>query len=373
MTAFKCPKCGFVSARDQESCKRCGASATQASSPQKGPSGARRFVIPMVLIAVAVVLVIAAAGIVFVRPGSKKPSPGEVAELLSADDSVKLPINLSLLTEFSETQTHDGMKEEYAIRNYAEGRVFKDLGLATTTFTVTKAETKKCFRYDKQLRQHPKYMAFPSPGAMSSNPSAEYEDPFYVKRFNPNGEFEQCDDAWDYHTEFQFDDPESIDLTRLADRVQYVTDINDNPPPSVRATIGAGPGGKGPHAVAFPIGAIEIVEVSDVVEGKAGTYTVGFKFRFKPNALGELYDVTSSIHQSLPLKVRWLFASVPKSDQRFQYLTSIQLEELKKKDSEGLVFGHAELTRDGLGRWKAAVYFDQMDDAKQKYTYHQVE
>jgi hypothetical protein len=317
----------------------------------------------MVLIAVAVVLVIAGAGIVFVRHDSKKPSPSEVAALLSAEDSVKLPINLSLPTEFSETQTHDGMVEVYAIRNYAEGRVFKDLGIATTTFTVTKAETKKCFRYDYELHQGPvRYHPLTGP------------DDRTVKRFNPNGEFEQCDDAWDYHTEFQFDDPESIDLTRLADRVQYVTDINDNPPPSVRATIGAGPGGKGPRAVAFPIGAIEIVEVSDVVEGKAGTYPVGFKFRFKPNALGELYDVTSSIHQSLPLKVRWLFASVPKSDQRFQYLTAIQLEELKKKDSEGLVFGHAELTRDGLGRWKAAaVYFDQRDDAKQKYTYHQVE
>jgi hypothetical protein len=365
MTAFKCAKCGFVSARDQESCKRCGTFATQGSSPQKEPSGARRFVIPMVLIALAVVLVIAGAGIVFVRHGSEKPSPGQVAALLSAEDSVKLPINLSLVTEFSETQTHDGMKEEYAIRNYAEGRVFKDLGLATTTFTVTKAETKKCFRYDNELRQ----------GPLRYDPLAGPEDRT-VKRFNPNGEFEQCDDAWNYHTVFQFDDPENIDRTWLADRIRYVTDINDDPPPSVRATVGAGPGGEGPHAVAFPIGVIEIVEVSDVVEGsKAGTYTVGFKFRFKPNALGELYDVTSSVHNSLPLKVRWLFAGVPKSDQRFQYLTSIQLEKLKRKDSDGLVFGHAELTRDGLsGRWKtAAVYFDQMDDAKLKYTYHQVE
>ena len=42
------------------------------------------------------------------------------------------------------------------------------------------------------------------------------------------------------------------------------------------------------------------MEVSDVVVNKAGEFTVGFKFRMKPNGLGELFDFNSAIHKSLP-------------------------------------------------------------------------
>ena len=367
MKASKCPKCGFVSARDGERCKRCGVAIKNTSSFQKEASGSRRFIILAISIAFAVVVVLAGSAIVLAMFGGKKPSPDEVASLLSADNLVTRPINLTLMNEFSTTETNEKMSEEYAIHNYVEGRVFKQLGLATTTFTVTKAEKQKCYRYNKQLRTQLDYQA---------NYNAYGEDPAYIRIATPNGEFEQCDDAWDYHIQFNFDDFASLDRALLAERIQYVTDINEQPPPSVRADVGdinvqpppsvrTDVGPEWPRWQSVPIGAIEIVEVSDVISGsKPDAYSVGFKFRFKPSALGELYDLTSSIHKSLPPGVRRLFANVPKHDQRFEYF-----------DRDGLTFGYAELTSSGLfsRRWKIeTVYFKLTEDAKQKYTFHHI-
>ncbi len=99
---------------------------------------------------------------------------------------------------------------------------------------------------------------------------------------------------------------------------------------------------------------------------RPGTYTLGFKFRFKPNSLGELFDVTSPIHKLMPVEIRKL-AEEPTFNQILAYIA-------KGIDSDDLTFGHAELTIDSSNRrqWKIThVYFDSRD--KTKYTFHRVD
>ena len=116
---------------------------------------------------------------------------------------------------------------------------------------------------------------------------------------------------------------------------------------------------------------MEIVEVSEVVLGNNGNYTVGFKFRMKPNSLGELFDINSSVHKSLPVGIRERFKTKlledGSTDKRPLYIARAQ-------SPDGLTFGHADLVTEGVfdRKWKIGkVYLDQVD--KTEYTYRPVE
>ncbi len=115
------------------------------------------------------------------------------------------------------------------------------------------------------------------------------------------------------------------------------------------------------------IGSVEIVEVSDVVSGdQPDQYTVGFKYRFKPNSLGEIFNFVKRPDQkSIPAGVRKLIDD-PMLDGRISHIAL-------RIGADGLMYGRAELTSVGSfwRKWKIThVYFDSFDKAK--YTYHRV-
>lgn len=125
------------------------------------------------------------------------------------------------------------------------------------------------------------------------------------------------------------------------------------------------------NSATFPIGIVEIVEVSDVVVNEAGAYTVGFKYRLRPNAFGELFDFKSAIHKSLPPAIQQNFKlNLLAPDQADKRVLSM----FSAMGTDGLTRGHAELIRSGFfsRKWRIAkVYLDQLD--RTEYTFHRVE
>ena len=113
--------------------------------------------------------------------------------------------------------------------------------------------------------------------------------------------------------------------------------------------------------VTVPIGSFEVVEVSDVLPGSAkDTYSVGFKHRFKPNTLGEVFD--RAIHHSDPAAIRKII------DQRDFDDRVRPLEQTS--DGEGLASGYATLEK-VEGRWSVTqIYFD--NTATTKYIFHRL-
>jgi len=167
-------------------------------------------------------------------------------------------------------------------------------------------------------------------------------------------------------------DPDTVDKEWITERVSSLSDLG---------LTTSGFGRKGSRSsTGVPIGTIELLEVSDVVRTKGqDAYTVGFKCRFKPNSLGELFDVSSPIFKSIPFQVRKHFVeTIPSGleDKRLLYINGIQLMQKLNtgKDGDGIALGHAELIKEGLfePQWKIKqVSFDQMDHTE--YAFHRIE
>ena len=300
------------------------------------------------------------AGLFAVRLTSSKtaattPSPNEVNQLLLATEAINLPITATLLTELTEEWASGELNEVYLLQNHQEVLALKRLGLANIEFRVVGVPP-ECYRYDEVNRIPPF--------------AAKGED--WVRIRKPDGEFEQCDDMWRYQTTITLRDPETVDQESMAAKVSSLTDVGltrsdkvARNPSSSQSTI--------------TIGSIEILEVSDVVTTPEGTFTVGFKCRFKPNSLGVVFDVSSPIFKSMPLQVRNLFVDslTVTFDKRLHYINASQF--ILNKDTGtfsdgGVAVGHAELVKSDsvVDQWKITnVFFDQKD--KTNYTFHPVD
>jgi hypothetical protein len=363
MAAAKCSQCGFVGARGNEVCKRCGTSLYQDHASQVTAGNKRPKIIALGIASVILVLLAGAWFASSVFP-TATPSPAEVAGLLYADSSLSPPLTIRLPTELQQKFKKDDVPEWFLLEDYFEAQVLKQLGLTTVDVNKVKEDKPDCWRYRMDRRIDAEDID------ASTKPSDLFGDPLkYPDRIpDPNGPFEQCDDVWTYNTKLEFDDPETIDVAALSENVKSLADLPD--PLSVKQQSLSLVRGV-VNSTAVPIGTVKIVEVSDVVLNKAGVYSVGFKFRLKPNGLGELFDINGAIHKSLPQGIRQTFRNDivdrAQADKRVLYMVSAM-------DSEGLTRGHAELKKAGLfsRKWTIGkVYLDQMDDTR--YTFHRVE
>jgi hypothetical protein len=307
-------------------------------------------------ISIAVVLVVLIAlRVTFSLLAIVPPSPSKVARLLNADDAFKLPVTATLLTELTEEWSSGNKTNEALLEDRVAARALERLGLATVDHSSVQIPP-DCYHYDEVARY--------SPTAMRGEE--------WIEVRNPNGKFQRCDDLWRYTTTITLKDPETIDKEWIAERVSSLSDVGLTTSGYLR---------KGSfESTTVPIGAIEIVEVSDVVRVKGqDTYTVGFKCRFKPNSLGELFDVSSSIFKSIPLQVRKHFVDTTHylpEDKRLLYIDATQLMQKLNtgRDGDGIALGHAELIKEGLfePQWKVKqVSFDQLDHTE--YAFHQIE
>jgi hypothetical protein len=160
-------------------------------------------------------------------------------------------------------------------------------------------------------------------------------------------------------------DPDTIDRAQLNARLQYSNTTISPPiePLSIPAQAAImSPVQQGSfNFVTVPIGSFEVVGVSDVLPGSAkDTYSVGFKYRFDPNTLGEVFD--RAIHHSDPAAIRKIIDQRD-FDDRIRFLA-------QGSDGEGLATGYATLVKVG-GQWKVTqVYFD--NSAATKYTFHRL-
>ena len=299
------------------------------------------------------------AGLLTVRLTSSKtatttPSPNEVNQLLLANETVNLPITATLLTELTEERESGDLTEDSLLEDHPEALALKRLGLANIEFTVVQIP-QECYRYDLVNRI--------APLAMKGEE--------WVTVRNPNGKLERCDDLWKYHTTITLRDPETVDQASMAARIPSLNDVG--------LTRSGNTRNRSASSTTITIGSIEILEVSDVVTTREGTYTVAFKYRFKPNSLGVMFDVSNPIFKSMPLPVRNLFVdnlSVT-FDKRLQYINASQfiLNKNTGTFSEGgIAVGHAELVKGDsvMDQWKIAnVFFDQKDQTN--YTFHPVD
>ena len=360
MTSVKCFQCGFVSARGNETCKRCGGSLTTASGKARKKAGPKRTKVLAICIATAIIALILGLWLTSSVSATRNPSPSEVAALLYSDDAVKSPLTTAFPTELTEELLSGDLREDNLLRDYLEGQVLKQLGLVTVDFTVVKADKRKCWRYDIEAAR-PMPLPEGGYGYLGGSPGVVVP--------NPNGAYEQCDEVWNYDTTIKLKDPATVDRAALSEKLSSLADISY--PPPLRDRPFARRGGVA-RSTSIPIGSVEIAEVSDVVLGnRQGVYTVGFKFRFKPNGFGELLDLSSPIFKLMPAGIRQLFKykifDDTEPDKRLIYTSY-------GSGSDGLTFGHAELMTEGSfnRQWKIVhVYFDSMDQTK--YTFHRVE
>jgi hypothetical protein len=282
----------------------------------------------------------------------KQPSPEEIARLLYTDDALKLPLVCAFANAFTKQVNRDDLQRASLIEEHREQQILERLGLITVSFTKDKNEMQECWRYRLEPQFH----------------YSEAANPARVMVPDREGFYERCEDVWNYHTSVDYLDPENIDKAALAERLRSVVDISlpvshfDDRYATRGATV---------SSAYIPIGSVEIVEVSEVVPGNNGTYTVGFKFRMKPNSLGELFDINSSVHKSLPVGIQRLFKTKlledGSPDKRPLYIARAQ-------SADGLTFGHADFVTEGIfdRKWKVAkVYLDQVD--KTQYTYRPVD
>ena len=354
MTNIKCSHCGLVSARTNERCKGCGAAFTTTIAVTPTRAMPKRIMVLVIGCAAVIVAVLLA-----VRLTSSKtttPPPNEVKQLLLANEAVNLPITATLLTELTEELWSGELTDDFLLRDHHEALALKRLGLANVEFTVVQVAP-DCYRFD--VYEVPR----------ESRLAAKGSD--WVMDRNPNGKFERCDDRWKYHTTITLRDPETVDQESMAARVPSLSDVGLTRPEYNQKSSRS--------QTTITIGSIEILEVSDVVTTPEGTYTVGFKCRFKPNSLGVVFDVSSPIFKSMPLPVRNLFMNslMVTFDKRLHYLNAAQfiLNKNTGTFSEGgIALGHAELVKGGsvMAQWKITnVFFDQKDQTN--YTFHPVD
>lgn len=358
MTGSKCFQCGFVSSRDNERCKRCGASLDQPQSNSRNRVRSRRVKPFVIALVAAIVVLVLGVGVTSRVLSSPTPSPNEVSRLLRDDEELTRTLTVDFPTEFTRTASDGDQQADFVLEDYLEAQVLKKLGLLFVTFKSVKTDKRECYRYR---------MAPVSPSALMLQPGL-YNYPSVAVR-DPNGPYEQCDDIWLYNTKLDFLDPDGTEETAISEKVRTLTDIPLPPPIRNRAAAWRG---APVTSTTLTIGSIEIVEVSDAVAGQnRGTYTVGFKFRLKPNGLGALLDINSPVHKSLPPGIRELFRykvfDNTEVDKRLTYMVNAG-------KSDGLTFGHADLVKEGIfhPRWKIAhVYLDQID--KTQYAFHPIE
>ena len=354
MTGTKCFQCGFVSSSSNQTCKRCGSPLSEGgrnATKTFDPKRSKRPIVAIIGLIAGSVFCYVAYSVMSTVLTPAKPLPLELVRMLSADDALKLPLVAAFPNAFTKQINRDDLQRDALLEDHREQQVLERLGLISVSFTKDKNEKPECWRYRLEPQTH-------------------YADGWTERSMVPDREgfYERCEDVWNYHTSIDYLDPEDIDRAALSERVRSVVDISL--PVSHYDARFANRGAEVSSAY-IPIGSIEIVEVSEVVAGNSGTYTVGFKFRFKPNNFGELFDVNSSVHRSLPIGIRELFKTKllqdGTPDKRLLYLANA-------RSAEGLTLGHADLVTEGVfdPKWKIAkVYLDQVD--KTAYKYHSVE
>jgi hypothetical protein len=354
MNSNKCFQCGFVSARSNEACKRCGASFKAAPGNAQKSVGPRELKVAACFVIAIVTLIM---GIRFMLSlfSSKNPTPSELASLLNSTDAIKSPITFSIETEMTETSASGNLSRSN-FEGYAQGHVLEHFGLADASFSVSKADKQMCYRFDYKILSEQERIEL----WRSYAPRPEIKD--------PDGYNEKCYDVWNYRTTVKLIDPSTVSKSSMLESLWTVSDISDPPPDLKQLNTRKDSWRDGSsHDSSVPIGSVEIVEVSDIVPGdQKDKYIVGFKYRFKPNSLGELFDVSSPIHKKMPEWFRKLTDSVW-LDRRLGDIS-------KGISDDGLMFGHADLITENSYRlqWKiTAVYFDAID--RTKNTYHQVD
>jgi hypothetical protein len=274
-----------------------------------------------------------------------------VHELLSATDEIKLPITATFLSELTEEWGNGSLNDDDLLEDHPEALALKRLGLATIDSTAVKVE-QECYHYD----------------LVNVIPPQEMKGERWEEVKSPTGKYERCDDRWKYRTTITLRDPGQVDKASMAAKVPSLSDVGLTRSEFTRKASSS--------TSTAEIGSIEIEEVSDVVPVRDGVYTVGFKCRFKPNSLGEVFDVSSPIFKSMPLVVRNLFVDsvFVTFDKRLRYLNAMQFTLNKDTGTfseGGMALGHAELVKEVTG-WKVtSVSLDQKDQTK--YTYHRLE
>ena len=303
MTSIKCPRCSFVTSSTNTNCKRCGAGITVIAGPRP-VTGSRGTNILLIGGAAGVLLVVAVLGVaVFNRFTSfREPdsSPVAMAALLNAHGRFKSPVNVNILTELKQQFFKSDIDQKRLLQDYPEVDVLEQLGLVSVeNFKETKTD-KYCYRYDIDYTRENPY---------------DYSRCNYVwencdkhpRVLNPNGVYEECMDVWDYSVSVKLVDPDTIDHGQLRASLQYAhTSISPPIEPLPYEQRAMPPASHGSfNQVSVPIGSFEVVEISDVMpESAKDTYSVGFKYRFKPNTFGEVFD--RAIHHSDPAAIRRL-------------------------------------------------------------------
>jgi hypothetical protein len=336
MTSIKCPHCGFVTSQTNANCRRCCAGLTAAAKPRTS-SGSGRTKILMIGLAAGVLVVFAVLGLAILRRsatlGESDSLPITMATLLNAEGRFKSPVTVRLLSKLHDQFPKNDIDQKRFLQDYPEVSVLEQLGLVSVdNFNVIKAD-KYCSR---------------------------------------NGEHEECTDVWDYSVNVRLVDPDTIDHTNLIARLQSANTTITPPidrlpihdqkvfmsPSGVAISL---PGQGSFDTVTVPIGSFEVVEVSDVRPGPAkDNYIMCFKFRFKPNILGEVFD--RAIHHSEPTAIRKIIDQ-PDFDDRIRFLA-------QHSDSEELGAGYAHLLK-VEGQWVVTrIYFD--NSAAADYTLHRV-
>ncbi len=361
MTSIKCRQCGFVTSQTNTKCKRCGADLTAAANPRTGTASGRTKIL-MIGVAAGVIVVIAVLSLAILRPwvtvGESDSLPITMGALLNAHGRFKSPVNVRILSELHDQFTKSDFDQKRFLQNYPEVSVLEQLGLVSVeNFKVIQAD-KYCWRYDFDYNRWSNYDP-----RMDRNPPVKNEE--FSRISNPKGAHEECYDVWDYSVSIRLIDPDTIDRDHLSARLQYSNTSISPPlePWSIHDQyVFMPPSHKGGFdEVTVPIGSFEVVEVSDVLPGSAkDTYSVGFKYRFKPNTLGEVFD--RAIHHSDPAAIRKII------DQRDFDDRVRPLEQTS--DGEGLASGYATLEK-VEGRWRVTqIYFD--NTAATKYTFHRL-
>src|SRR5262245_22083460 len=139
MAAAKCSQCGFVGARGNEVCKRCGASLYQTHTSQLTAPNNRPKVIALSIGSAIVVLV---AGVWFaslVFP-TATPAPAEVAGLLYADSELNRPLTINLPTRLKQKLYGENMQEWQLLQSHVDVLAMQQLRVATIDSTKTKGD-----------------------------------------------------------------------------------------------------------------------------------------------------------------------------------------------------------------------------------------
>src|SRR6266478_4204706 len=218
MTSVKCSQCGFVSARSNEECKRCGAAFTTASGNAQRKVGPRETKVAACIV-IAIVTLVLGIRFTFSLLGSKNPAPSELASLLSSVEAIKSPITVQVVNERTDTAKRGDLTEEAFLPKSGLAQVLKKLGLATLEVTHNKADKQKCYRFDYKILSN---------AERNNRGIYDYSDPPIT--LNPNGYHEKCYDVWNYKTTVTLKDPTTVDRASIIERLWTLNNINDPSP-----------------------------------------------------------------------------------------------------------------------------------------------